>query len=122
MRKKTITKFDWEGLSAVAIGFAATLLALGMISGVVPNTVIDWRIGTLILLIFGAVTLFTLGSRSIPERGIWNIVGTSLTILTILVGIPNLTLNNIYLFVILFISLVIIWTIAITSHVIAKRI
>jgi hypothetical protein len=121
MRKEIATKFDWEGLSATAIGVIATLLAVGMIGGIVPYTAIDWRIGTLILLVLGAATLFILGSRSIPERGVWNIVGMSLTILTILVGISNLTLNNIYLFTILFVSLIIIWTIAIVSHFTTKK-
>jgi hypothetical protein len=102
---------DSKGLTATITVLCACLLVGLMVTEVMPATVIDWRGGTLLLLIFGGIMLTTIGPTSLPDSGLWSIISITLTIVAIVVGIINLTFGGQELFLLLFFCLMVFWLI-----------
>jgi hypothetical protein len=82
-----------------------------MTIGVMPSTVVDWRGGTLLLLVFGGVMLTTVEPALLPDSGLWSAASVVLTIFAIVVGIINLTFGGKDLFLLLFFSIMSLWLI-----------
>lgn len=102
---------DSKGLTATITVLCACFLVGLMVARVMPATVIDWRGGTLLLLIFGGIMLTTIGPTSLPDSGLWSIISITLTIVAIVVGIINLTFGGQELFLLLFFCLMGFWLI-----------
>ena len=105
-------------LTAIITVVCACLLVLTMIMGVMPATVVDWRGGTLLLLVFGGVMLTTIEPISLPSSGLWSMVSVVLTLTSIVVGIINLTFGGRRLFLVLFFSLVSFWLIMFVTSIV----
>jgi len=110
-----------KGLTA-GITVTCTFLLVGlMITGLMPTTVVDWRGGTLLLLIFGGIMLTVLEPSSVPDSGLRSMLSVGLTIMTILVGIVNLTVGAKELFLLLFFNLMGFWLILFTTLLRRRR-
>lgn len=108
---------DSKRLTAIITVVSTFALVTLMIIGMMPVTVVDWRGGTLLLLVFGGIMLNAIEPASVPDKGLWSRVSVALTITAIIVGTLNLTFGGEMLFLFLFFSLVALWLIMFTTSI-----
>lgn len=111
----------WKDVMATALLLIALLITYALFMELNWPIIIDWRMGSLALLVLGLGSCIFVGSNTVPVKNNRVTVATILGILAVLLGLGGIILNNKWVFVALSVNIAALWALATMYYMVSRK-